>query len=122
MASPEARRRQTGARVDGLGRYFAPAEPREDATGDACVGRPAREQRLRADAVGPAGYAIELDHDARRGHERHAAGAEEERDVLESRRGLLRSLSRGDEGIESVSLNPDTVVETWLYLGGESVG
>ena len=24
-----------------------------------------------------------------------------------------------DEGIESVSLNPDTVVETWLYLGGE---
>ena len=27
-----------------------------------------------------------------------------------------------DEGIESVSLNPDTVVQTWLYLGGESVG
>ena len=26
-----------------------------------------------------------------------------------------------DEGIESVSLNPDTVVQTWLYLGGESV-
>jgi pyruvate,water dikinase len=26
-----------------------------------------------------------------------------------------------DEGIESVSLNPDTVVETWLYLAGESV-
>jgi len=26
-----------------------------------------------------------------------------------------------DEGIDSVSLNPDTVVETWLYLGGESV-
>ena len=24
-----------------------------------------------------------------------------------------------DEGIESVSLNPDTVVETWLYLGSE---
>ena len=24
-----------------------------------------------------------------------------------------------DEGIDSVSLNPDTVVETWLYLGGE---
>jgi pyruvate,water dikinase len=27
-----------------------------------------------------------------------------------------------EEGIESVSLNPDTVVQTWLYLGGESVG
>ncbi len=26
-----------------------------------------------------------------------------------------------DEGIESVSLNPDTVIETWLYLAGESV-
>lgn len=26
-----------------------------------------------------------------------------------------------DEGIESVSLNPDTVVETWLYLAGEKV-
>ncbi len=26
-----------------------------------------------------------------------------------------------DEGIDSVSLNPDTVVETWLYLGGQSV-
>jgi pyruvate, water dikinase len=26
-----------------------------------------------------------------------------------------------DEGIESVSLNPDTVVETWLFLAGESV-
>ena len=25
-----------------------------------------------------------------------------------------------DEGIDSVSLNPDSVVETWLYLGGES--
>ncbi len=25
-----------------------------------------------------------------------------------------------DEGIESMSLNPDTVVETWLYLAGES--
>ena len=24
-----------------------------------------------------------------------------------------------DEGIDGVSLNPDTVVETWLYLGGE---
>ena len=24
-----------------------------------------------------------------------------------------------DEGIDSVSLNPDSVVETWLYLGGE---
>jgi pyruvate,water dikinase len=24
-----------------------------------------------------------------------------------------------DEGIESVSLNPDSVVETWLYLGKE---
>jgi len=27
-----------------------------------------------------------------------------------------------EQGIESVSLNPDTVVETWLYLAGESVG
>ena len=27
-----------------------------------------------------------------------------------------------EEGIESVSLNPDTVVQTWLYLGGEEVG
>jgi pyruvate,water dikinase len=26
-----------------------------------------------------------------------------------------------EEGIESVSLNPDTVVETWLYLAGEKV-
>ncbi|RFA34817.1 phosphoenolpyruvate synthase [Alkalilimnicola ehrlichii] len=26
-----------------------------------------------------------------------------------------------DEGIESVSLNPDTVVETWLYLAGQSI-
>jgi len=26
-----------------------------------------------------------------------------------------------DEGIESVSLNPDTVVETWLFLAGEKV-
>lgn len=26
-----------------------------------------------------------------------------------------------DEGIESVSLNPDTVVETWLYLAGQKV-
>lgn len=26
-----------------------------------------------------------------------------------------------DQGIESMSLNPDTVVETWLYLAGESV-
>ena len=26
-----------------------------------------------------------------------------------------------DEGIESISLNPDTVVETWLYLAGEEV-
>jgi pyruvate,water dikinase len=26
-----------------------------------------------------------------------------------------------EEGIESVSLNPDTVIETWLYLAGESV-
>ncbi|MGH8820012.1 MAG: phosphoenolpyruvate synthase, partial [Rhodoferax sp.] len=25
-----------------------------------------------------------------------------------------------DEGIESLSLNPDTVVETWLYLAGQS--
>ena len=27
-----------------------------------------------------------------------------------------------DEGIESVSLNPDSVVETWLYLAGEGKG
>ena len=26
-----------------------------------------------------------------------------------------------DEGIDSLSLNPDTVVETWLYLGGKQV-
>ena len=26
-----------------------------------------------------------------------------------------------DEGIESISLNPDTVVETWMFLAGESV-
>ena len=26
-----------------------------------------------------------------------------------------------DQGIESVSLNPDSVVETWLFLGGQSV-
>ncbi|MGH8398729.1 MAG: putative PEP-binding protein, partial [Gammaproteobacteria bacterium] len=25
-----------------------------------------------------------------------------------------------DQGIESVSLNPDTVVETWLYLAGQT--
>jgi pyruvate,water dikinase len=24
-----------------------------------------------------------------------------------------------DEGIESMSLNPDTVVETWLFLAGQ---
>ncbi|NGP54355.1 phosphoenolpyruvate synthase [Thioalkalivibrio sp. XN8] len=27
-----------------------------------------------------------------------------------------------DEGIESISLNPDTVVETWMFLAGEKVG
>ena len=26
-----------------------------------------------------------------------------------------------DQGIESVSLNPDTVLETWLFLAGKSV-
>jgi pyruvate,water dikinase len=26
-----------------------------------------------------------------------------------------------DEGIESISLNPDTVVETWMFLAGERV-
>ena len=26
-----------------------------------------------------------------------------------------------DEGIESISLNPDTVLETWLYLAGETL-
>ena len=25
-----------------------------------------------------------------------------------------------DEGIETISLNPDTVVETWLYLAKEA--
>jgi phosphoenolpyruvate synthase/pyruvate phosphate dikinase len=25
-----------------------------------------------------------------------------------------------DQGIESISLNPDTVVATWLYLAGKS--
>ena len=24
-----------------------------------------------------------------------------------------------DQGIESISLNPDTVVETWLFLAGQ---
>jgi pyruvate,water dikinase len=27
-----------------------------------------------------------------------------------------------DEGIESISLNPDTVVETWMFLAGQAVG
>lgn len=27
-----------------------------------------------------------------------------------------------DQGIESMSLNPDTVVETWLYLAGQKAG
>ena len=27
-----------------------------------------------------------------------------------------------DEGIDSISLNPDTVLETWLFLAGEKVG
>jgi pyruvate,water dikinase len=26
-----------------------------------------------------------------------------------------------DEGITSISLNPDSVVETWLFLGGQEV-
>jgi pyruvate, water dikinase len=26
-----------------------------------------------------------------------------------------------DEGIESISLNPDTVVETWMFLAGKTV-
>ena len=26
-----------------------------------------------------------------------------------------------DQGIESMSLNPDSVLETWLYLAGEAV-
>ena len=26
-----------------------------------------------------------------------------------------------DQGIESMSLNPDTVVSTWLFLAGENV-
>ncbi|MEM7284479.1 MAG: putative PEP-binding protein, partial [Pseudomonadota bacterium] len=25
------------------------------------------------------------------------------------------------QGIDSISLNPDTVIETWLYLAGETV-
>ena len=32
---------------------------------------------------------------------------------------LLRWLL--DQGIESMSLNPDTVVETWMFLAGETV-
>ncbi len=27
-----------------------------------------------------------------------------------------------EQGIESISLNPDTVVETWMFLAGESIG
>jgi pyruvate,water dikinase len=27
-----------------------------------------------------------------------------------------------DEGIESISLNPDTVVETWMFLAGREIG
>jgi pyruvate,water dikinase len=27
-----------------------------------------------------------------------------------------------DQGIESISLNPDTVVETWLFIAGQKVG
>ena len=27
-----------------------------------------------------------------------------------------------DEGIESISLNPDTVIDTWLYLAGAGEG
>lgn len=26
-----------------------------------------------------------------------------------------------DEGIDSISLNPDTVVETWMFLAGKAV-
>ncbi len=26
-----------------------------------------------------------------------------------------------EQGIESMSLNPDSVIETWLFLAGESV-
>ena len=26
-----------------------------------------------------------------------------------------------DEGIESISLNPDTVVETWMFLAGTKI-
>ena len=26
-----------------------------------------------------------------------------------------------DQGIESMSLNPDTVIETWMFLAGETV-
>ncbi|MEL6200317.1 MAG: putative PEP-binding protein, partial [Pseudomonadota bacterium] len=26
-----------------------------------------------------------------------------------------------DQGIESMSLNPDTVIETWLYLAGQTI-
>jgi pyruvate,water dikinase len=26
-----------------------------------------------------------------------------------------------DQGIESMSLNPDTVVETWMFLAGKKV-
>jgi pyruvate,water dikinase len=27
-----------------------------------------------------------------------------------------------DQGIDSLSLNPDTVVETWMFLAGDTVG
>ena len=26
-----------------------------------------------------------------------------------------------DEGIESISLNPDSIIETWMYLAGQDV-
>ena len=26
-----------------------------------------------------------------------------------------------DQGIESMSLNPDTVIETWMFLAGQAV-
>ena len=34
--------------------------------------------------------------------------------------GLIRVMIQ--EGISSISLNPDTVIDTWLFLAGERAG
>ena len=50
-----------------------------------------------------------------RGHARaRALGDEPRRGDIPGRQATLL-----DEGIESMSLNPDTVVETWMYLAGQ---